>query len=49
MRVKALMLFVVTLALAASAWAALRDSALQLLSQTSCVDGYHSLWLRRCR
>jgi uncharacterized repeat protein (TIGR03803 family) len=40
MRVKALMLFVVTLALAASAWAGSDTVLYSFCSQTSCVDGY---------
>ena len=40
MRVKALVLFVVTLALAASAWAAGTETLLySFCAQTSCVDG----------
>ena len=41
MRVKALVLFVVALAFAASAWAAGTETVLyNFCAQTSCVDGY---------
>jgi uncharacterized repeat protein (TIGR03803 family) len=40
MRVKALVLFVVTLAFAASAWAGTDTVLYNFCSQTSCVDGY---------
>jgi uncharacterized repeat protein (TIGR03803 family) len=40
MRVKALVLFAVTLAFAASAWASSETLIYSFCSQTSCVDGY---------
>ena len=40
MRVKALVLFVVTLALAASAWASTETILYNFCSQSSCTDGY---------
>ena len=40
MRVKTLVLFVVTLAFAASAWAGTDTVLYNFCSQTSCVDGY---------
>jgi uncharacterized repeat protein (TIGR03803 family) len=40
MRVKALVLFVVTLAFVASAWASAETVLYNFCSQTSCVDGY---------